>query len=220
MSSQTPKTPRTRAPRGTLSRKVIVEAAAKLIDNEGLAALTTRRLADELGVRPMSLYTHFRDKEAILNAVADDLLARFDWPEAGHDDVEWLRQAMRAYFRLLTNYPALLQIDVTRHSTNKTQDQLSEQVYTRLVRLKLDHRQAIGLAATLVRFVLGCALIYPARRAWDEDPQHWEQVRQELAGLPPEVYPTMHELTADFPTFTQSEVFEFGLDLIITRLAS
>jgi AcrR family transcriptional regulator len=220
MSSQTPKAPRARAPRGTLSRTLIVEAAAKLIDDEGLAALTIRRLADELGVRPMSLYTHFRDKEAILAAVANDLRSRFDWPEAGYDDVEWLRQAMRAYFRLLTDYPALLQMDAIGHSTNKTEAQLSEQVYTRLVNLKMDHRQAIGLVATLVRFVLGCALLYPARHAWDEDPHHWERVRQQVAHLPAEAYPTMHELSTDFPTFTQFEVFEIGLDLILAQLAT
>ncbi|RJO71449.1 TetR/AcrR family transcriptional regulator [Nocardia panacis] len=211
--------PRTRAPRGTLNPELIVDTAIDLIDRDGLAALSTRRLAGELAVRPMALYTHFRDKDAILAAVMTELLSRFEWPDPDVEDVEWLRQVMRAYFRLYTAYPALLQLDI--QSTQKIDDveaKITEQLYGRLARLNIDHRTAIGLLATLIRFVLGCATVYPTRHAWDEDPQHWERVRQEWARLPAEAYPSMHALTDDFPTFTQWDVFEFGLNAILAPL--
>ncbi|WP_020661164.1 TetR/AcrR family transcriptional regulator [Amycolatopsis benzoatilytica] len=218
MSSQN--TPHARAPRGTLSPERIVNTAIDLIDRDGLAALSTRRLAGELDVRPMALYTHFRDKDAILAAVTTELLGRFEWPDPGTEDVEWLRQVMRAYFRLYTAYPALLQLDV--QSTRQVDDveaKIAEQLYARLARLNVDHRTAVGLLATLIRFVLGCATVYPVRRTWDEDPQHWERVRQQWAHLPAEAYPSMHALTDDFPAFTQWDVFEFGLDTILAPLA-
>lgn len=59
-----------------LSRERIIKAALKIVDEEGLDALTTRRLAADLGVKGASLYNHFRDKDDILVAVAEYALTR------------------------------------------------------------------------------------------------------------------------------------------------
>lgn len=59
-----------------LSRDRIIKAALKIIDKEGLDALTTRRLASDLGVKGASLYNHFRDKEDLVVAVAEYVLTR------------------------------------------------------------------------------------------------------------------------------------------------
>src|SRR5215207_4522256 len=61
-----------------LSRERIVAAATALVDAEGLAAVSTRRLAAELGVRGPSLYNHFATKDEILDAVADAITAQVD----------------------------------------------------------------------------------------------------------------------------------------------
>src|SRR3954451_8373909 len=61
-----------------LSRDRIVAAALALVDTEGLAALSTRRLAAELGVSGPSLYNHFTTKDEILDAVADTVIAKVD----------------------------------------------------------------------------------------------------------------------------------------------
>ncbi|MFF4796176.1 TetR/AcrR family transcriptional regulator [Streptomyces sp. NPDC001276] len=59
-----------------LSRERIIKAALKIVDEEGLDALTTRRLAADLGVKGASLYNHFRDKDDIVVAVAEYALTR------------------------------------------------------------------------------------------------------------------------------------------------
>lgn len=64
-------------------RTDVVAAAVDLLDRHGLAELTMRRLAGELGVQPSALYHHFANKQSLLAAVADDLLARGDWPPEG-----------------------------------------------------------------------------------------------------------------------------------------
>lgn len=61
-----------------LSRERIVEKASALVDAEGLDAVSTRRLAAELGVSGPSLYNHFRNKDEILDAVADAVSAQVD----------------------------------------------------------------------------------------------------------------------------------------------
>ena len=56
--------------RNPLSRELITATALDVVARDGLAALSMRRLAQELDVWPMSVYRHFRDKEDLLDAVA------------------------------------------------------------------------------------------------------------------------------------------------------
>jgi len=58
-----------------LSREAIVAAGVALADRGGLEALSMRRLAQDLGVDAMAIYYHLRDKEALLTAMADAVLA-------------------------------------------------------------------------------------------------------------------------------------------------
>jgi AcrR family transcriptional regulator len=75
--------------RTRLSRETVVDGALALTDAEGLDGLTIRRLATHLGVTPMALYWHFKNKDELLNAVADRLWSLIDtetdqarpWPE-------------------------------------------------------------------------------------------------------------------------------------------
>jgi TetR/AcrR family tetracycline transcriptional repressor len=57
-------------------RDDIVDRALTVLDGYGLADLTMRRLAGELGVQPSALYHHFPNKQSLLAAVADEVLAR------------------------------------------------------------------------------------------------------------------------------------------------
>ncbi|QCX27011.1 TetR/AcrR family transcriptional regulator C-terminal domain-containing protein [Nocardioides jishulii] len=67
-------------------RSDVVEHAIAVLDAYGLADLTMRRLASELDVRPSALYHHFANKQTLLAAVADELLARGLRPV---DEGEW-----------------------------------------------------------------------------------------------------------------------------------
>ena len=60
-----------------------VARAVAVLDEYGLADLTMRRLGAELGVQPSALYHHFANKQSLLAAVADELLARATWPVDG-----------------------------------------------------------------------------------------------------------------------------------------
>ncbi|MCV7179875.1 TetR/AcrR family transcriptional regulator C-terminal domain-containing protein [Mycolicibacterium sphagni] len=58
-----------------LHKRDVVAKAAAILDNYGIADLTMRRLARELDVTPGALYWHFANKQELLGAVADQLLA-------------------------------------------------------------------------------------------------------------------------------------------------
>lgn len=71
-------------------REDIVERALDALDTYGLADLTMRRLGTELGVQPSALYHHFANKQSLLAAVADEVLARAAWPSGG----EWVERVV------------------------------------------------------------------------------------------------------------------------------
>jgi Transcriptional regulator len=66
------------AERGRLTKQAVVQRALALADADGLDALTIRRLATELGVTPMALYWHFRNKEELLAGLADRVWSELD----------------------------------------------------------------------------------------------------------------------------------------------
>jgi TetR/AcrR family tetracycline transcriptional repressor len=86
-------------------RTDVVERALGVLDQYGLADLSMRRIAAELGVQPSALYHHFANKQALLAAVADEILARGfrgkepagSWDQRVIDQCRVLRDAMLAY---------------------------------------------------------------------------------------------------------------------------
>ncbi len=68
-----------------MTRADILRAARGILTEHSLADLSMRRLATEVGVRPNALYWHFPDKQTMLAALADDLLAEVSAP----DDLAW-----------------------------------------------------------------------------------------------------------------------------------
>src|SRR5215510_841202 len=58
-----------------LTRATVAERALQIGDAEGLEAVTIRRLAQELGVTPMALYWHFKNKDELLLGITDHALS-------------------------------------------------------------------------------------------------------------------------------------------------
>lgn len=83
-------------PNSGLTERRIAEAALRLVDREGVDGLSMRKLAHDLGTAPMSLYTYFPDRDAVLEAAAQLLLAEIAVPEEGLEWRETIRQIMRS----------------------------------------------------------------------------------------------------------------------------
>jgi AcrR family transcriptional regulator len=76
-----------RGPRPGLSVDRVVDAAVELADRDGLAAVTVRRVAEALGIAPMSVYTYVPGKAELLDLMLDTVYARMD--RADHGDRPW-----------------------------------------------------------------------------------------------------------------------------------
>jgi AcrR family transcriptional regulator len=76
-------------PRTPLSRERVLQAAIALADDGGVEALSMRKLAEELGVKAMSLYNHVANKEDLLDGILDAALAEIAAPRP---DADWRTQ--------------------------------------------------------------------------------------------------------------------------------
>ena len=65
-------------PRTPLSRERVLRAAIRIADESGIESLTMRRVAEDLGAEAMSLYYHVASKEALLDGIADAVVAEIN----------------------------------------------------------------------------------------------------------------------------------------------
>jgi AcrR family transcriptional regulator len=143
-----------------LSRDRIVAAALALIDEEGLAALSTRRLAAVLGVSGPSLYNHFATKEAILDAAADTVVAQVDL-SMFTDGRDWRRALLdwgRSYRAALTDHPHIVPFLATGPGLRPAGLRMADAVFGGMVEAGWPPAQATRIGALMRYFVTGSAL--------------------------------------------------------------
>jgi AcrR family transcriptional regulator len=102
-----------------LSRAEILDTALRIVDEEGVDALSMRRLARELGVEAMTLYHHFPNKEAILDGVI--MLALQAEAPTGPLPADWkepVAASVTGFRRVLVNHPNVLPIMVAHPPTS------------------------------------------------------------------------------------------------------
>ncbi len=143
-----------------LSTDRIVETARMLVDSEGLAAVSTRRLAAELGVSGPSLYNHFRTKDQILEAVADSVSAQVDLSmfEDGRDWRTALHDWAVSYRSALRDHPNIVPVLATGPGRRPAGLRLADAVYGGMVDAGWPPAQATSIGALMRYFVMGSAL--------------------------------------------------------------
>ncbi|MEV8321927.1 TetR/AcrR family transcriptional regulator C-terminal domain-containing protein [Kitasatospora sp. NPDC056731] len=171
-----------------LSRERIVAAALRLIDAEGLAALSTRRLATELSVSGPSLYNHVATKDELLDAVVDSVIGEVDLsmfgapdgpptatptakPDGTPDDAPtatpsgrptpWpdaLRAWARSYRAALAAHPNIVPVLAQGPGRRPNALRLADAVFGHLVEAGWPRGQATRIGALMRYFVTGSAL--------------------------------------------------------------
>ena len=218
--------PADRAPvREPLSRGQIVAAAIRVADAEGGAALSMRRLAQELGAGTTSLYRHVSNKDELLDLALDQVLGEV---RADDDPAKsWQDRAgalIRAFRDVLRRHPGIAPLIDTRVTRGPQALALGDRLLG-ILRAAGFAGIELGLAyQILLRWGSAFGAI-DARETGRPLAEGHSGVQQEalidemLAGLPRDVYPNIvitfdyaHELTSDAQ-------FESGLRVILTGLA-
>jgi len=164
-----------RGVRKGLTPALVLNQAFAIVDVGGPAALTMRALAARLGAAPMAVYNHFRDREAILDALAEGVFASLSVASsevtrggASKRRVSWktrLRAILLAAQRFANEHPHLYRLAMTRPSKPETAFELTTEAVAILRVAGLSKREAFHAYHAFVLMLQG----YPLWREGYED---------------------------------------------------
>jgi AcrR family transcriptional regulator len=220
--------PRARPARAPLSQEAIVQAALRVLDRDGAAGLSMRRVAEELGTGPASLYWHVANKDALINLIIDRVAGELPLPEPDPDHwQEQLRAWLLEVRRIFERHPGVAALTLGRVPTGPNVLRWAEWTLALLRGAGIPDRIA-AFAGDLLGLYLGAtgyeAAMPPMTSAETGEPLSVEEslatIRGYFASLPADQFPnvvaTVDELVAGGP----EERFELGVDVILRGLAS
>lgn len=143
------------------TRDQAVAAAAGIIDQGGVEALTMRRLSSALGVDPMALYRHFADKGDVVDAVADRFWVGCELPdlEDGEGWRAYAARVMRGIRSGLSRHPHLIPVVATRPFSSPGALHWADDALGRIIAAGAPVAAALGdLVNTLVMLTVASAL--------------------------------------------------------------
>ena len=211
-----------RAKRARLDRDRILRGAMEVADRGGIAALTIRSLADELHVKPMSVYHYVRNKDEILDGIVDIVFSEVELPTVGGDwRVELTRRA-RSAREVLRRHPWAIPLLESRTSPGPATLRHHDAV---LGVLRAGGFSAAGTAhayALLDAFVYGHALQEAALPF--EGPEGPTEVAPQVVDAMSMAgdFPHLAEMMASFylrPGYDFADEFEVGLGAVLETLS-
>jgi AcrR family transcriptional regulator len=219
--------PRQRPARAPLSREAIVNAALRVLDREGAAGLSMRRVADELGTGPASLYWHVASKDALIDLIVDRVASEVPLPEADPDHwQEQLREWLIGARRVFERHPGAAALTLGRIPTGPNVVRWAEWTLALMRGAGIPDRIA-AFAGDLLGLYLGATGYedaLPPMTSPTGEPLSPEEaagmVRDYFASLPADQFPNVVETVDELFSGGPDERFELGLDVILRGLAS
>ena len=210
---------------GKITRDVVLTAALEIIDCDGAEALSMRRLAGALNRDPMIIYRHAPNKAALLDGVAETVLAQLKVDPADPDWAAQLRAIARDYRRLALAHPHVVPLLVTRPLATplalRPQGTLRplEDVLTLLTRAGFSGPDALHIYRALFGFLHGHVL--NELQEVVEKPEETDDVlRLGLHRLPIGEFPLVRSLASVLASYDGAAELERGLDILLAGLAT
>jgi AcrR family transcriptional regulator len=208
--------------REALSRERIMRAAVGIMDQEGVDAVTMRRLGRELGVEAMSLYNHVRDKEEVLTGIIESVMMEFGLPASEGDWLRRIRSMAVEFRRVLLAHPHVIQLIAEHHGPPASPDGfLPVEVALSTLRAGgLSPQDTIHAYRALVGYVMGYVTLETGG-LWSEDPEDdpWPQQEAFFRAFA-ERLPTTLEMLPYLQECDSDAEFRFGLDILLEGLRS
>lgn len=198
-----------------ISEEEIVDAALALVEADGLDALTMRALGRRLGVEGMALYTYFRSKSDLLDALGTRILeaidTEFDRSPAWQ---ERIRLGALAWAAMQARHPRAFPLVYRRGVRTRAVPLLTEELLDALRVAGFDERAA-ALAYQSIVVLIDAALL--GRRDWSDSDLHagWRHAEETLD---PETFPRFREIAPHAATLSWEEILGSGIDLLLRGL--
>ncbi len=208
--------------REKLTRDRIIDTALQIMDDEGLDAVSMRRVGRELGVEAMSLYHHVRDKDDLLLGIRERVLSTFSDPGTEGDWEERAREAARSWRQILRTHPNMMVLisESKRFEMTPTSMRPTETALRLLREVGLPEDDAVKAFCALGGFIVGFVMfeigVANASGPLDAPPTP----EGLIAALPSDEFPCF---MASLPYLMQGDLderFEYGLDLLIAGIRS
>ena len=218
---------RARPARAPLSQDAIVHAALRVLDRDGSAGLSMRRVADELGTGPASLYWHVANKDALINLIIDQVASEIPLPEPDPDRwQEQLKDWMLGVRQVFGRHPGVAALTLGRVPTGPNVLRWAEWTLALLRGAGIPDRIA-AFAGDLLGLYLGATgyeAAMPPMTSPTGEPLSLEErvamIRGYFASLPADQVPNVVATVDDLVGGGPDERFALGLDVILRGLAS
>lgn len=215
--------PRPRRARDSLNREVILEAAVRIAERDGLDGLTFLALGQELGAHATSVYRHFRDKDELVLEVIDELRARsYGLHEPTDDWREDLRSIARHIREHYLRYPRLAQQMSVRSTRRPIEFGSVEFTLGALARAGLGDADCALYLRLFGNYVRAMASHEATVGALDPELRAKDVVRWQVdaSGLDPGAYPAITRLAPSLLPMDDPRVFGLGLEILIEAIAA
>jgi TetR/AcrR family transcriptional regulator, tetracycline repressor protein len=203
-----------------LTPEMVVGRALVLADSGGLGGVTIRRLAGDLGVTPMALYWHFRNKDELLDAMMGRIFSEVD--PTLDESAPWLEQfraLMDSLAGALRAHPGAAPLFATRTNSSESSLRMTEVALDILGRGGFSPTEATRVARHALSTVVNLVTGEPGFIAPDDSGELLDARRRArvfLQALPPELYPRLVEAAVPLSAREDPEAYyEFGLDLLL-----
>ncbi|MDX6432179.1 MAG: hypothetical protein QOE54_4545 [Streptosporangiaceae bacterium] len=217
MSKRVSESPEERAP---LSRDRVLRGAVAVADKAGIGSLTMRSLAQELGVKPMSLYHHVANKDEILDGIVDLVFSEIELPSPDGDwRSEMHRRAISAR-RVLRCHPWAIGLMESRTTPGPATLRHHNAIIGTLRGAGFSVKMTAHAYALLDSYIYGFALQEAALPF--KGPETVAEVAEPIAQqISADEYPHLVEMATELilqPGYDFGNEFEFGLGVILDAL--
>ncbi|WP_454758681.1 tetracycline resistance transcriptional repressor TetR [Caulobacter segnis] len=193
-----------------VDRQRILDTALELLNEVGIDALSTRAIAQRLGVQQPALYWHFKNKQALLDAINGEILARASDARTPRPDETWqdfLRRNARSFRAALLSYRDGARVHAGTEAAPDDLDHVEVQIGC-LTAAGFSPGEALQLFVAISRYIVGCVLEEQASPITGSA----EQARLDEAAR---AYPALAEAIAHYRLSGHEGLFERGLALIV-----
>jgi AcrR family transcriptional regulator len=217
---------RQRPARTPLTREAIVDAALRVVDREGAKGLSMRRVAEELGTGPASLYWHVSGKDELINLVVDRVASEIQMPPP--DPAKWQEQ-LKAWMlearQVFQRHPGAAALTLGRVPVGPNLVRWTEWLLGLLRGAGVPDRIA-AYAGDLFGLYLGAhayeeAMGMPSPTGEELPPEEVARmIRGYFESMPQDRFPNIHATLDELSAGGPDERFELGLEVILRGLAS
>ncbi|MEW9533247.1 TetR/AcrR family transcriptional regulator [Microbispora sp. NPDC049125] len=222
------RTPPKHAPRRPLSQELIVEKGLGILDAEGLDAVSMRRIAQELGTGPASLYAHVANKEELLELIFEQVIGEVEVPapepERGLDQ---LREIAWRMYRVLHAHADIARVPMANIPRGPNALRLAEGMLAIMLAAGLPPQVAAWALDRLYLYVMsdvyeGSLYAAKLRASGKDQSAFFEEILRPLQAyylsLPGESFPAISANIDSLMTGSGDERFEFGLEIFLRGL--